>query len=336
MKVLRLVAPALLVSAAPAFANVTVTSPVTGALVSSPFLLTANASPCSSQAIAAMGFSFDSSTNTTIVDGTSINVQIAGPSGSHILHVKSWGNQGASCVTNVAITVISSPLSLVPSNATAVTGIHLLTGWKASYDSGTGGSSTGAMSLVGSPSLSGTARRFATTYTNYGGERYSVSFGKDTSASNFLYDGWIYLASPSNDIANLEMDLNQVMSNGQTVIYGFQCDGWSNTWDFTRNAGSPTQPVDTWVHSTQSCNPRSWSTNTWHHIQILFSRDNSGNVTYKSVWFDGAGKNLDVTVPSAFALGWAPTLITNFQVDGSTSTSGSATIYIDNLTVFRW
>ena len=32
----------------------------------------------------------------------------------------------------------------------------------------------------------------------------------------------MYVASPSIDIANTEMDLDQDMINGQTAIYGFQ------------------------------------------------------------------------------------------------------------------
>jgi hypothetical protein len=335
MKVLCLLAPAL-VCAAPAFANVTVSSPVNGALVVSPFTLVATASPCSAQPTSAMGYSFDNSTNTTIVNGTSVNAQVTGAVGAHILHVKSWGNQGASCVANVAITIQPSPGTNIPSNPIVVTGIHTLKTWQATFDSGTGsGSATGTMSLVGSPSVSGTARGFLTTYTNYGGERYSVLFGTDPTATNFLYDTWIYPAGPMNDVANIEMDLNQVMANGQTVIFGFQCDGWSGTWDYTTNAGTPQSPKDLWLHSTSSCNPRSWTTNTWHHVQIQFSRDSQGNVTYRSVWFDGAQQDINATVPSAFALGWGPALLTNFQVDGIGG-SGSAIVYLDNLTVYRW
>ena len=130
--------------------------------------------------------------------------------------------------------------------------------------------------------------------------------------------------------------LNQVMANGQTVIIGFQCDGWSGTWDYTANKGTPEVPVDTWIHSKAGCNPHQWSTNTWHHVQVSYSRDDSGNVTYKAVWFDGAESVLNATVPSAFALGWAPTLLTNFQLDGYLATSGTATAYVDDLTVYRW
>ena len=334
MKALCLLVPALAVCAAPAFAYVTVSTPENNALVAPTFLLSATASPCSAQPIAAMGYSLDNSTSTTVFYSTSIRANVIAAAGAHVLHVKSWGNQGASCVTNVSITVSASA---VPANAIAAGGLQTLNTWHAAYDTGTGsGSSSGTMSLVGSPSVSGTAREFLTTYTNYGGERYFVVFGSDTTATNFLYDARIYVAGPSSDIANVEMDMNQVMSNGQTVIFGFQCDGWSGTWDYTYNAGTPQNPIDRWMHSTQLCNPHKWTTNAWHHIQVSYSRDNYGNVTYKSVWFDGVEQDINATVPSSFALGWGPALLTNFQVDGATSTAGQSIVYLDNLTVYRW
>jgi hypothetical protein len=61
-----------------------------------------------------------------------------------------------------------------------------------------------------------------------------------------------------------------------------------------------------------------------------------GNVTYNSVWLDGVEALINETVPSAFTLGWAAgTLLTNFQVDG-VGAGGSSTLYLDNLTVYRW
>lgn len=316
-----------------AHASVIVNTPTNGAQVTSPFNLSASASTCSSQTVVSMGYSIDSSSNTTIVYSQSVNASVVSPTGAHTLHVKSWGHQGASCVTDVSLNVQEAK-ALVPSNSDSVSSIQALSSWKESNDSATSGSSTGTMSVVNSPSMSGNARKFVTNFSNYGGERYYVSFNDDTSATNFLYDAWVYVAANSA-IANLEMDLNQVMSNGETVIYGFQCDGWSNTWDYTENSGTPTHPTDKWVHSSAKCNPRNWSANAWHHIQISYSRDDSGKVTYKSVTFDGAESAINATVPSAFALGWGQTLLTNFQVDGS-STNGSATVYLDNLTITRW
>jgi hypothetical protein len=283
-----------------------------------------------------MGYSIDDSTNTTIISGTSINAAVSSPNGTHTLHVKSWGNQGASCVTDVRIVVRASPAGTVPGNAKAVKDIQKLAGWQHVDDAATGnGVSTGAMSVVGSPSLSGKARKFVTNYSNSAGQRYYLSFGSDLSPKNFLYDTWIYVASPSGDIANLEFDMNQVIWNGDTVIYGVQCDGYTNTWDYTANLGSPKNFDDAWIHSPAYCNPREWSTNTWHHVQMSYSRDSAGNVTYQSVWLDGVQQDIYATVPSAFTLGWGPALLTNFQVDGLGG-YGSATVYLDNLTVYRW
>jgi hypothetical protein len=416
-----------------AFASVAVTVPVNGAAVSSPFLLSANASLCSSQSIGAMGYSLDSSPNTTVVHGTAVLAAVAAGAGAHTLHVKAWGNQGAVCDTDVAIIVtpatatpgapsgisinspangasVASPFGLaasastcssqpvsaiaywldnnsamianstsvnaqitaavgahtlyllawgaqgascetsvavtvtstappagpvVPPNAIQVSSLQALSNWAAVNDTGGKGTSGGTTSMVSSPSLSSNAREFATNFLNSGDERYFVAFGDDTVSNNFLYDGWVYLASPTSDISNLEMDMNQVMANGQTVIFGFQCDGYSGTWDYTANEGTPQKPSDHWLHSNAVCNLSNWAPNTWHHVQISYSRDNAGNVTYQAVWLDGVEQQLNVTVPSAFALGWAPSLLTNIEVDGLGS-SGSSTVYLDNLTVYRW
>jgi hypothetical protein len=322
--------------AIPAWAGVTVNSPTNNEEVASPFKLSADEATCSSQPVSAMGYSLDSSTDNTIVNGTAVDTSVAAGTGAHTVHVKAWGDKGSVCVTDVAITVIAGSTA-IPSSAISVGGIQTLGNWKAGEDTATGGgAATGSMSLVNSPSRSGNARKFMSKYANYGGERYYVSFGDDTESTNFVYDAWVYLPSPYGAIANLEMDMNQVMSNGQTVIFGFQCDGWNGTWDYTANAGTPAKPKDEWLHSKAACNPRNWSTNTWHHVQIAYSRDDSGNVTYRYVTFDGAQSNINATVKSAFALGWSPSLLTNFQVDSSSSGSASSVAYLDDITIYRW
>jgi hypothetical protein len=324
--------------AAPAVSSseeVGVGSPSSGANVTSPFTISASAPTCGGHTTAAMGYSFDSSPSTTIINGTSINTSVSAADGAHTLHVKAWGNGGGSCDTDVPITV-SAPANaaVVPSSAISVANIDNLGGWIATNDSAAGGASNGAMYLVGSPSRSGSAREFVTNFWGSGNERYYVSFGDDTSSTNFLYDTWVYIQSPSTSLANLEMDMNQTMPNGQTAIFGFQCDGWNSTWDYTANKGTPQIPIDIWVKSNQYCNPRSWTTNTWHHVQVAYSRDGSGNINYQTVWLDDVPQSINATVNSAFALGWAPSLLTNFQVDGILT--GTATVYMDNLTIYRW
>lgn len=324
-------------SAGSAFAGVVVTSPTSGAQVSSPFTLSANASSCSSQTVTSMGYAIDSSTSSTMFSGASINTSVTAAPGPHTLHVKAWGKRGATCVTDVPVTV-EQPASgalVLPPGVISVSSIQALNNWTGIHDSGSTGTSTGRTSITASPSLSGSARKFATTFTNSGGERYYASFNDDTTSMNFIYDAWVYLAKPSSGISNLEFDLNQVTDNGDTVIYGFQCDGWAGTWDYTANLGTPADPVDVWVQSSQPCNPRTWSTNVWHHVQIGYSRDGSGNVTYDFVYLDNVAMPINATVNSSFTLGWSPTLLTNFQVDGFGS-SGSSTVYMDNLTIYRW
>lgn len=223
----------------------------------------------------------------------------------------------------------------VPPNAIQVTELQTLPDWRIKHDPATGGSATGAMSIVGDPSISGQAAGFDTTFTDYGGVLYSVTYGNDPAPENFLYDAQVWIDDGSI-IGNLEMDNNQVIANGDTVIYAFQCAGDSNTWDYSENAGTAENPIVQWVHSTEPCNPATWTTNAWHHVQITYSRDDVGNVTYHSVWLDGVDSPINETVFSAFALSWASgDLITNFQVDG-TGPSGASTLYLDQLTISRW
>jgi hypothetical protein len=335
-KILSLVSSFIFIASLPAVAAVTVNSPANGAEVNSPFTLSAVSTSCSSQAVASMAYSIDSGSDASITSATTLEVSVTAGTGAHTVHVKSWGTKGASCVTDVAVNVHTAATegSLVPSDATSVSSIQRFGGWTNVNDSAVNGKSSGAMALVSSPSQSGSARRFITSFSNNGGQRYEVSFGDDEAAANFLYDGWVYLTSSASSVGNIEMDLNQVMSNGQTVIFGFQCDGWYGTWDYTKNAGTPAKPKDAWVHSGAACNPRKWAVNAWHHVQISYSRSDAGVVTYKSVWLDDVEQQINATVPSAFALGWGATLLTNFQIDGVGN--GANTVYLDKLTIYRW
>lgn len=232
--------------------------------------------------------------------------------------------------------VITTPKGpTIPPNATSETQVQLLPDWRLKHDTGTPGTSTGAMAVVSDPSLSGQAQQFYTTFTSSGGELYSLTYGADSAPQNFVYDAQVWIDAGSK-IANLEMDNNQVIPNGDTVIYAFQCSGNANVWEYSSNAGTPTAPVVKWLRSSAPCNPANWTTNTWHHVQISYSRDDAGNVTYHSAWLDGIESPINATVNSDFTLGWAAgTLITNFQVDGS-GANGSATLYLDNLTIYRW
>lgn len=312
--------------------NLAISSPANGSTVTSTFKLEATASSCYSQSVTSMSYALDSA-SANLVSGTVVSAQVTAASGQHALTVKAYGSSGSVCTANTTVSVPQAT-SIVPSYAVSVSSIQALTNWNAVNDPATGGSTAGTTRIVNSPSISGSARSFYTSFTNSGGELYHITFGDDVAAYNFLWDGWIYLDNSASSIGNIEMDMNQVMANGQTVIFGFQCDGWYGTWDYTKNGGTPTNHDDQWVHSGAHCNPREWTRNTWHHVQISYSRDDSGNVTYHSVWYDGNEQQINAKVPSSFALGWGPVLLTNFQIDGVGT--GSNTVYLDNLTISRW
>ena len=236
----------------------------------------------------------------------------------------------SSSLATAGYVITTAPVSgpVIPAGAIAASGIQTLETWHFNHDPGTPGTAVGATTLVSTPSLSGSARQFVSSYTDEGGEIYSVSYASDTVSTSFVYDGWVWIEAGSA-ISNLEMDSNQVTANGQTVIYAFQCSGYSQVWEYSGAGAS-------WVPSTQPCNVSNWSTNTWHHVQISYSRDDAGNVTYNSVWLDGAEQAINATVPSSFALGWQVGVVqTQFQMDGLGAEGGS-TVYLDNLTIYRW
>jgi hypothetical protein len=278
-----------------------------------------------------MGYSIDY--GVTSIVSTSFSSLVLAGNGPHILHVKCWGTNGAAGDTDLNITVVPTPS--VPQ--TIIGSVQKLSGWTWTHDPGTGGSSVGSSSIVASPSLSGAARQFSMSFSDYGGEIYHTSFAADPTATHFIYDAQLWISNPST-VANIEMDLNQVIANGDTVIYGVQCDGWSGTWDYTVNNGTPTAPIDSWIHTNVPCpEPKTWAANTWHHVQIAYFRDALGNVTYQSVVLDGAlSEFTGATGSSAFSLGWGPTLLTNFQLDGLSPNSGSVTAYLDNVTISLW
>jgi hypothetical protein len=228
----------------------------------------------------------------------------------------------------------ASPTSLIPPGATEVSSIQEQSNWKYKYDPQTSGSAYGASNDgVASPSLDGQAREFLTTFSSNGGVLYSADFGNDTTSTHFVYDAQVYLVNPSAN-ANIEMDLNQVMSNGNTVIFGVQCSGWDGTWDITSYNTATKSPK--WNKSNLPCDPRTWTAKTWHHVQIASHRDSSGNVTYDWVSLDGSLKYFtNATVLSAFSLNWAKgALVMNFQIDGDGS--GTSTTYTDQVKTYRW
>jgi hypothetical protein len=234
----------------------------------------------------------------------------------------------------VTTLVAPTPGGRIPANAISSGPLDGSTKWQWSHDPGTPGSSQGSSVYpITGLSSDNAAREFYMTYTGRSGEIYHVSFAKDMNATHFVYDAYVYVTDPSQ-LANLEMDMNDVMPDGQTVILGTQCSVYSKSWEYTLQANGGFH----WHPSNIPCNPQTWSAKTWHHIQIASHRDNVGTATYDWVGVDGVYSNFqNASGNSSRPLGWAlGDLLINFQIDGASLGSGSNTIYTDQLTVYRW
>ena len=224
--------------------------------------------------------------------------------------------------------------SRIPAIAIPALGLETSMAWKSDHDDQTRGWSTGSTNYPiypdGRNGLSG--RQFVASYGDKGGERYHLTFGRDAAATHFVYEANVYLVTPA-DIANVEMDMNQVLADGRTVIFGTQCSAHSKSWEYTYVDKSGTH----WRASNIPCNPETWGAKKWHKIQIASHRDDGGNVTYDWIGFDGVYTDFqNATVFSAQSLGWWPgELLLNFQIDGAHN-SGIMDSYLNNLAIYRW
>jgi hypothetical protein len=177
-------------------------------------------------------------------------------------------------------------------------------------------------------------RQFVTYYSGgpYAGALWHLSFGRDSRSHHFAYTAKVYLVDPTH-VSNVEMDVNQVMNDGRTVILGLQCAGTSKTWEYTTVSGNATH----WHPSNIACNPATWGAKKWHDIELFSERDDNGNVTYNGVCFDGNCQAFKgASGPSALALNWTPhDLVLNYQTD-SAKTSGFMDTYLRDLQIYRW
>lgn len=222
----------------------------------------------------------------------------------------------------------------IPSNAISSGALAGASGWTWTHDTGTPGTSVGSSSYpISNPSLTGRAREFYVSYWDHGGERYHLSFGHDLTATHMVYDSYVYVEDVTQ-LANLEMDLYQVLGNGMTVFFATQCSGYSGTWEYTYVSAGKSH----WHTSNVPCNLKSWKPKTWHHVEYAVHRDNSGNVTHD--WVNVDGNMQYFKYATAFAgkyLGWATgDLVLNLQLDGASADNGRITVFADKLQVYRW
>jgi hypothetical protein len=229
------------------------------------------------------------------------------------------------------LALLSALLASAMAHAGTVSNIEALSPWKCSHDQGTPGTSEGATSLADSPSKDGQARRFDISWNAYGGERCSSKLAPlDGTSTTFTLDLWWFVTDMTH-VNNMEFDLNQVLPNRDTVIYGTQCSFSVGKWKFTTKVGTDAH----WNISNATCSKAVWTANTWHHLVLQFHRDATGVVTYDSVSLDDDLQAFhNASGQSNFALRWYPPglQVVNFQMDGGSS-GGDTTAYLKSVIV---
>jgi hypothetical protein len=185
---------------------------------------------------------------------------------------------------------------------------------------------------AGNSWLYGPFRRFDMVWKAFGGERFHVDLGASKQNSlytTFTLDTWVYFNKLVN-VNNIEIDLNQVIPNGDTVIFGMQCNFPREMWQYTTNvSGKPR-----WNDSNVACSRKWWTAGLWHHVILKYHRDAAGNVAYDSVNFDTKlATFVGAYGPSDFDLGWQiGQQVANFQVDGDGTFAG-ATVFLNSFNV---
>jgi hypothetical protein len=328
--------------------NITVGSPVGGTTTQSPLLVKAHNVGCNGLAPVAFAFMIDNS-STPHWGATPYDIDVANTTvsaGKHTIRFKAWTSAGICPEVNSTVQVATGgsggsgggsgsgggPDS-IPSNAVASADLDTATNWLGEHDAGTPGNSRGSTVYPATTPLYDDAREFYMTYSGRGGERWHDSFARDTTSTHFIMDTYVYVVNP-DQLANLELDLNQVMSDGRTVIYGTQCSTYSGTWEWSYYGGNSPH----WHPSNIPCDTRKWTANTWHHIQVAFHRDSNGYVTHDWVNFDGTHTDFTgAAAGSAKALGWSKgSMIMNIQMDGWNKSSGNLTAFFHKTTYYSW
>jgi hypothetical protein len=212
-------------------ADVSVSAPASGAVVSSPFVLQATSATCLSQSTVSMAYSIDSGSDTVFNPATSINTSVSASQGTHTLRVKSWGSGGAFCEKDGAITVGTGVLVSSPVNGSTVPSTFLLHATAATC----GGQSTSSM-----------AYSFDSNTDNVINAQ-SINQNVSTSAGGHL----LRVKAWGNAGAFCETDLNINVSS-QSVVISTPANNSTVPTTFQLQAQAPT------------CNGRSTSSMTYN------------------------------------------------------------------------
>jgi hypothetical protein len=319
--------------------GVSVTSPANNSTVGSPVNFKATATTTCSKGVGSMGIYTAPYQLAYVVNGDSMNYDLALSPGTYNTVVEEWDKCGGAATTPVTITVSGSGVggsfsALQHSGGWADYGQRAPTFVDCS-PSPCDDITFSYTQNIKSPSMSGESME---TYLS-GSEGYGDALfnnhliGVDSSQGlpdtnhtivpnvhNFTYDVYFYTTDLSASQA-LEFDINQFFNN-QGWIWGHQCTlAGANVWDIWDNVTAH------WVSTGIPCDPIS---NSWNHLTIQVQRTSSNQLLYQSITLNGKTYSVNQTYSPGSAPGWYGITI-NYQQDGNYEQSPYS-VYLDDLT----
>lgn len=238
----------------------TMTNPVSGGSLTSPFKVTASASP--KNPIFFMRVYVDQLA-VYFTFTNSINTQIFAAPGQHTVEVMAEDNKGYISATLVNVNITSQ-------SQTTISSIQTMSGWQscsAVFPPGSGrdgqicaaGLGTAVSTMTenqSTPSLDGKSAKFTMGGPQpYSNMLYFNAIAGGNNVSHFIYDLYFYIDNPTVAQA-LEFDINQTFG-GQRWVWGSECNfNGSGKWDIWNDltGWQPTQfdckpfPANTWIH----------------------------------------------------------------------------------------
>jgi hypothetical protein len=320
--------------------SVSVSSPTSGATVTSPATLHASASsakPITGWHVYVDGKSVYGGSSSA----TSISPSLTLASGSHNIMVRAWDSTGAYGTDTFSVTVGSAapppPTSgngpTAPANAKVFSKIENMTGWGACASAACSGNDGGVYwtaQNVTSPSLDGSSTEFYTGGTAYRDVLHWKNLGANLGTTKFIYEVWFYLDSPTAWGA-LEFDYLQVL-NGRKYNFSSQCDTYYGTvWDVWDGVNKR------WVHTNLPC-PK-FTANTWHHYKLYGELVTAtGQTHYLNMWVDGKDSVPSSTYAyqTAEKTSWPNNSTVQIQQDLSKNPGSGLHQWVDKVTLYAW
>lgn len=264
-------------------ATVSVSSPTTGSTVSTSVHVVSTST--SSHAITRTIVYLDNKEAYNVAS-KSVDTNITVSSGSHSIVVQSW-DTSHTVVKSASIHFTASGSGSggggTGPNAKDYTNIDQMSGWdscdKCAGAGGDGPSATHTLSQnLSSPAMDGKAAQFYLKGSKaYSNALWWKQLGANPNVSNFTYDLYFYLKTPSAAQA-LEFDVNQSLS-GKKYIFGTECDIKDHHAWMIYDAAA-----HSWKTTSVACSaPAAYK---WNHLTLEFQRSN-GQMKFISVTLNG-------------------------------------------------